>query len=95
MAEGTTYIDPPFVISGTVKSYEASGGSPTSCLFSFHVSDGTREGNFQLRAETPAPMFAAMSMAVTVAFAIWTAIQVTSYEEHEAGHYLVNLIRGS
>lgn len=88
-------LNPPFVVTGNVGSYEASGGSAASCLFTFYVSDAHQEGSFQLRPDTPAPMFGTMAMTVAVAYATKTQIEVTSYDQLGSGLYLVNLIRGA
>jgi hypothetical protein len=96
MTDDSTGIDPPFVISGTVKSYEASGGSENSQLFSFHLANSTNEASFQLRTNTPPGMFAAMAVIVAAAYAAGPGarIEVTSYERLASGVYLANLIRG-
>jgi len=96
MIVSATSINAPFVLTGMVKSYEASGGGPNSCLFSFYVTDGAQDASFQLRGDTPPAMFAAMAVIVAAAYAASTTlIQITSFERLNSGVYLVNLIRGA
>jgi len=89
---------PPLkVLTGKVKSYEASGGGPKSDLFSFYLANDTEGADFQLRADAPTGMFAAMALIVATAYAEGdTQLQVTSFDKVDptSNIYLVNLIRG-
>ena len=96
MTTSTPLADPVLVLTGNVKSYEASGGGSASNLFSFYVTNGKDDASFQLRGDTPCGMFAAMATIVAAAYARpKTQIQVTSCDRLSNGYYLVNLIRGA
>ena len=81
--------------TGIVHSFEASGGSANSKLFSFTINDGgTIVRPCALRFETPDAMFAAMATIIVAAFYAKAKIQVISYTKI-GDIYLVNLLRNT